>query len=128
MSVKIASNALSIESVSTKVPLTVATPRTIAIAVSAVRSLRPSIPFRANLIIYSYCSAVSGSSFAARRAGVIAAITPTITATTVSTTSWPQGTANRTSNSSRARVTSTARKMPSGTPIAAPIRAVITLS
>ena len=40
-SVKIVSNALSIESVSTNVPLTIATPRTIAIAVSAVRSLRP---------------------------------------------------------------------------------------
>ena len=39
-SVKIESNALSIESVSTKVPLTIATPRTIASAVRAVRSFR----------------------------------------------------------------------------------------
>ena len=41
------SNAWSIESVRTYVPLTMATPRTIAIAVRVVRSLRPSRPFRA---------------------------------------------------------------------------------
>ena len=40
MSVKILSNAWSIESVRTYVPLIIATPRTIASAVSAVRSLR----------------------------------------------------------------------------------------
>ena len=49
-------------------PLTIATPSTIANAVSAVRSLRPSRPFRANLVTphprspprsaYSYCSAL----------------------------------------------------------------------
>ena len=49
-SVKIESNALSIESVSTYVPLTIVTPRTIAIAVSAVRSLRPSRPFSAKRV------------------------------------------------------------------------------
>ena len=47
---KIESNALSIESVRTKVPLTIATPSTIANAVSAVRSFRPSSPFSANLV------------------------------------------------------------------------------
>ena len=49
-SVKIVSNALSIESVRTNVPLTIATPSTIAIAVRAVRSLRPSSPLRANFV------------------------------------------------------------------------------
>ena len=44
MSVKIRSNAWSIESVRTYVPLIIATPRTIAIAVSAVRSFRLSSP------------------------------------------------------------------------------------
>ena len=44
MSVKIRSNAWSIESVRTYVPLIIATPRTIAIAVSAVRSLRLRSP------------------------------------------------------------------------------------
>src|SRR6476619_1865322 len=52
-SVKILSKAESIESVSTNVPLIIATPRTIAIAVSAVRSLRLSSPFIANLITTS---------------------------------------------------------------------------
>ena len=46
-SVKIASNALSIESVRTYVPLTIETPRTIANAVSAVLSLRLKSPLRA---------------------------------------------------------------------------------
>ncbi len=49
-SVKIVSNALSIESVRTNVPLTMATPSTIAIAVRAVRSFRPSSPFSANFV------------------------------------------------------------------------------
>ena len=49
-SVKIESNAWSIESVRTKVPLTIATPRTIAIAVSAIRSFRPRSPLRANFV------------------------------------------------------------------------------
>jgi len=49
-SVKIESNAWSIESVSTYVPLTIVTPRTIAIAVSAVRSLRPSSPLSAKRV------------------------------------------------------------------------------
>ncbi len=44
MSLKIRSNAWSIESVRTYVPLIIATPRTIAIAVSAVRSLRLKSP------------------------------------------------------------------------------------
>ena len=44
MSVKIRSNAWSIESVRTYVPLINATPRTIAMAVSAVRSLRLKMP------------------------------------------------------------------------------------
>src|SRR4051812_10007387 len=43
-SVKIELNALSIESVSTNVPLTIATPRMIATAVRIVRSLRPRSP------------------------------------------------------------------------------------
>ena len=50
-SVKIELNALSIESVRTNVPLIIATPSTIAIAVSAVRSLRPSRPASATLIM-----------------------------------------------------------------------------
>src|SRR5262245_52127658 len=50
-SVKIVSNALSIESVSMNVPATIATPSTIAIAVSAVRSFRPSSPLRAKRTI-----------------------------------------------------------------------------
>src|SRR6476659_8467130 len=49
-SVKILSNAWSIEFVSTNVPLIIATPRTIAIAVSAVRNLRLSSPLIANLV------------------------------------------------------------------------------
>src|ERR1051326_8511449 len=47
---KIVSNACEIESVSTKVPLTVATPRTIANAVRTERSLRPARPLRAKRI------------------------------------------------------------------------------
>src|SRR5918994_24789 len=50
-SVKIESNALSMESVSMNVPATIATPRTIAIAVSAVRSFRPRIPLSAKRTI-----------------------------------------------------------------------------
>ena len=49
-SVKIWSNALSIESVRTYVPLIIATPSTIASAVSAVRSFRDRRPLSANLI------------------------------------------------------------------------------
>ena len=48
---KIESNALSIESVSMNVPITIATPSTIATAVSAVRSFRPSKPFSAKRTI-----------------------------------------------------------------------------
>ena len=48
-SVKIVSNAWSMESVSMNVPATIATPSTIAIAVRAVRSFRPSNPLSANL-------------------------------------------------------------------------------
>ena len=48
-STKIVSNARSIVSVSTYVPLTIATPRTIAIAVSSERSLRPARPLSATL-------------------------------------------------------------------------------
>ena len=43
--------ALSIVSVTTYAPVTIATPSTIANAVSAVRSLRPSRPFQVALII-----------------------------------------------------------------------------
>src|SRR6476659_4267718 len=50
-SVKILSKAESIESVRTNVPLIIATPRTIAIAVSAVRSLRLSSPLIANFVM-----------------------------------------------------------------------------
>ncbi len=50
---KMASNALSIESVRTNVPLTIVTPRITASAVSAVRSFRPAMPFSENLIIAS---------------------------------------------------------------------------
>ena len=48
--VKIEPKALSIESVSTYVPLTVATPSTIAKAVRIVRSLRPNRPLSANAV------------------------------------------------------------------------------
>ena len=48
---KIESNALSIVSVRTSVPLTIATPRTIATAVSAERSLRASRPRSATRLI-----------------------------------------------------------------------------
>ena len=48
---KIESNALSIVSVRTSVPLTIATPRTIAIAVSAERSLRAIRPRSATRFI-----------------------------------------------------------------------------
>ena len=48
--VKMLSKPFLIESVRTYVPLTIATPRTIAIAVSAARSLRPSNPFSATRI------------------------------------------------------------------------------
>ena len=50
-STKIASNALSIVSVRTYAPLIIATPSTIASAVSAVRSLRPARLFSAKRII-----------------------------------------------------------------------------
>ena len=49
--VKIVWNARSIVSVRTNVPLTIATPRTIANAVSTVRSLRPARPLRATFLI-----------------------------------------------------------------------------
>jgi hypothetical protein len=49
-SVKIELKALSIESVRTNVPETIATPRMIAIAVSDARSFRPSRPLSATLI------------------------------------------------------------------------------
>jgi hypothetical protein len=52
-SVKIWSNALSIESVRTYVPLIIATPSTIARAVSAVRSFRENSPLIANFVIPS---------------------------------------------------------------------------
>ena len=101
MSVKILSNAWSIESVRTYVPLIIATPSTIAIAVSAVRSLRLRSPRMANFVIsaYSYAIAWSGFSFAARRAGMIAARIPMMIATTVSTISCVHGIEKRTSNS-----------------------------
>ncbi len=50
-STKMALNALSIVSVSTYAPLIIATPRTIAIAVSTVRNLRPARPRSATPII-----------------------------------------------------------------------------
>ena len=50
-SVKIWSNALSIESVRTYVPLIIATPSTIASAVRTVRSLRVSSPLSANFVM-----------------------------------------------------------------------------
>ncbi len=50
-SVKMLSNAFWIESVSTRVPATSATPRTIATAVSTVRSFRPSRPLSATRVI-----------------------------------------------------------------------------
>ena len=100
-SVKIESNALSIESVRTYVPLTIATPSTIANAVSAVRSFRPSRPLSANLVTLRPRSSLvlecsrADSSLAARRAGVIAARRPAITATTARTISWPSGSSKR---------------------------------
>jgi hypothetical protein len=51
ISVKILSKAASIESVRTYVPLIIATPRTIASAVSAVRSFLPSRPRSAKRVI-----------------------------------------------------------------------------
>ena len=51
MSVKILSNAWEIESVRTYVPLIIATPRTIASAVSAVRSFLLSRPRMAKRVI-----------------------------------------------------------------------------
>ena len=54
MSVKIRSNAWSIESVRTYVPLIIATPSTMAIAVSAVRSLRLRSPRIAKRVISGY--------------------------------------------------------------------------
>ena len=63
-STKIASNALSIVSVSTYAPLIIATPSTIASAVSAVRSLRPARLFSAKRITRQ-----SYSNAAARAAG-----------------------------------------------------------
>ena len=59
MSVKIWSNAWSIESVRTKVPLIIATPRTIASAVRAVRSFRLRRP-RIGERSHSYAMASSG--------------------------------------------------------------------
>ena len=50
-SLKIELKAWSIESVSMNVPATIATPNTIAIAVSDVRSFRPSRPLSATRII-----------------------------------------------------------------------------
>ena len=50
---KIALNACEIESVRTYVPQTIATPRTIAMAVSAVRSLRLRMPRMANVVTSS---------------------------------------------------------------------------
>jgi hypothetical protein len=44
------SKAFVIVSVTTKLPVTIATPSTIAMHVSAVRSLRPSRPFSANFV------------------------------------------------------------------------------
>ena len=49
-SLKIASNALSIVSVSTNVPLTIATPSTTASAVSDARNFRPASPLSATRI------------------------------------------------------------------------------
>ena len=51
MSVKILPKAWSIESVRTNVPLIIATPRTIAIAVSAVRSFRLISPRMTNHVM-----------------------------------------------------------------------------
>ena len=64
----------------------------------------------------------------ARRAGRIAAITPTITETIAKMISDVSGTAYSISNCDSAFVTSAARNIPSGSPSAAPMRAVITLS
>ena len=74
---------------------------------------------------YSYWSARRTLSFAARRAGQIAARIPTITAMKAKTTSWPHGISKRTSNSCSACVTRAASKTPSGSPSAAPMSAVI---
>ena len=49
-------------------------------------------------------------------------------ATIVKTMSWPHGIANFTLNCDSAFVTSTARKIPSGSPSAAPMSDVMTLS
>jgi hypothetical protein len=49
-SAKIVLNALSIVSVRTKVPLTIATPSTTASDVSAARNFRPASPLSATLI------------------------------------------------------------------------------
>jgi hypothetical protein len=72
-SVKIESNALSMESVSMNVPATIATPRTIAIAVNAVRSFRPRIPLSAKRTTQPCCqlSNAVASSWAARTQAAI---------------------------------------------------------
>src|SRR5439155_10593039 len=83
---------------------------------------------RARVPIYSYWSARSTFRRLARRAGATAATTPTIIATIANATRFRHGGWNSTSNCESARVTSTARKTPSGSPSAAPISAVMTLS
>ena len=79
-----------------------------------------------DLSVYSYCSASRTLSREARRAGKIAAISPTAIATTTNTISDTIG-HERTMKSTRA-INRTASTMPSAIPIAAPISAVMMLS
>ena len=69
---------------------------------------------------YSQCRASSGLSFAARRAGKIAATMPTITAATPKTTSCVIGSVN--SMKSTRAISRPASTILSAIPIAAPIR------
>src|SRR5262245_4968300 len=65
---------------------------------------------------YSYWSARSTFSLLARRAGATAASTPAIIATIANAIRFLHGGTNSTLNCDSARVTSTARKTPSGSP------------
>ena len=77
---------------------------------------------------YSYCNAPRTSSLAARRAGATAARIPAATATIAKTTTVPTGSEKLTPYFESAWIDSAPRPIPSGSPSAAPISAVITLS
>jgi len=68
------------------------------------------------------------SILAARRAGKMAAITPTTTASTRNTTSWPPGTEKVIPCPANLVVTTQAKTMPTTMPMIAPMIDVMTLS